>query len=375
MTREVSLYLDGVRFLAALLVFLGHFATQAISGGVFWQIAPLRHDAVIVFFVLSGFVIAHAVGRGETDVRTYIVNRAARIYSVAAPAIAISLGLTAAAQYFDPNFCAWGCSRGPVWAQFGTSMAFVNQVWGVYYFPGANGPFWSLGYEVPYYAAFGLAWFARGIWRTLAPLAVMAAAGPDIAILFPVWFLGVGIYRAGTFGLSQTAGWALFLVSLSVWTSLALWTLTTDAWILDFPIAGLARERLPADYATALVFAANVVGFRVVGHRFAALVRRVEIPVRWLAARTFTLYLLHFPIMKCLSAFLPWGIETTATRLTTFCGTLLAVAVAAQCFELNKQPWRQFFHRCADMFGPARQPPDTPPSAPEAPSPPECQHP
>ena len=65
LSRETSLYLDAVRFGAALVVLLGHFAQQDLSGGLFWQVAPFGGDAVIVFFVISGFVIAHATAVKE----------------------------------------------------------------------------------------------------------------------------------------------------------------------------------------------------------------------------------------------------------------------------------------------------------------------
>jgi hypothetical protein len=44
----------------ALVVFMGHLSWKRISGGFLWQFQPLGHDAVMVFFVLSGFVIQYA---------------------------------------------------------------------------------------------------------------------------------------------------------------------------------------------------------------------------------------------------------------------------------------------------------------------------
>lgn len=53
----LSLYLDAVRFLAALVVLLHH------TWPLLFPDFPLPwpgHSAVVVFFVLSGYVIAHA---------------------------------------------------------------------------------------------------------------------------------------------------------------------------------------------------------------------------------------------------------------------------------------------------------------------------
>jgi peptidoglycan/LPS O-acetylase OafA/YrhL len=53
-TPALSLYLDALRFGAALTVFLSHYGTGRISGGLFWHLADYGRSAVLVFFVLSG---------------------------------------------------------------------------------------------------------------------------------------------------------------------------------------------------------------------------------------------------------------------------------------------------------------------------------
>lgn len=64
MTRGFSIYLDAIRFLAALLVLFSHLAYPRYSGGdLGWMRRfNLGSDAAIVFFVLSGLVIAHTTG-------------------------------------------------------------------------------------------------------------------------------------------------------------------------------------------------------------------------------------------------------------------------------------------------------------------------
>ena len=60
MQRTTSVYLDLLRFLAAAVVFAGHAYPQRLTGGVpaLWRFWSFGNDAVMVFFVLSGFVIA-----------------------------------------------------------------------------------------------------------------------------------------------------------------------------------------------------------------------------------------------------------------------------------------------------------------------------
>ena len=57
---RLSVYLDLMRAIAAFVVLLSHFAYPRFTDGAFLVIRDLNlgSDAVVVFFVLSGFVIA-----------------------------------------------------------------------------------------------------------------------------------------------------------------------------------------------------------------------------------------------------------------------------------------------------------------------------
>jgi peptidoglycan/LPS O-acetylase OafA/YrhL len=81
MTKALSLYLDGLRFVAAFTVFLAHYSIQRISGGFFWPSFAYGHTAVLVFFVLSGFVIAWVTETREHGLEDYVLSRAARLAS------------------------------------------------------------------------------------------------------------------------------------------------------------------------------------------------------------------------------------------------------------------------------------------------------
>ena len=64
MKPSVSAYLDILRILAALTVFMAHFSYDRF-GNIFMVFRPYAHQAVIVFFVLSGYVIAYVVNEQE----------------------------------------------------------------------------------------------------------------------------------------------------------------------------------------------------------------------------------------------------------------------------------------------------------------------
>jgi peptidoglycan/LPS O-acetylase OafA/YrhL len=88
MTSVLSLYLDALRFGAAFTVFLSHFGR--FSAGMFSQMEPYGGTAVMVFLVLSGFVIAWVTKTRERTVDEYALSRLARLYSVILPAVIVN---------------------------------------------------------------------------------------------------------------------------------------------------------------------------------------------------------------------------------------------------------------------------------------------
>ena len=77
--QVTSIYLDFFRLFAALLVFFYHASAERLNGQSLIGIASFGHDAIIVFFVLSGFVIAYITDCKSTDIGGFIKNRLARL--------------------------------------------------------------------------------------------------------------------------------------------------------------------------------------------------------------------------------------------------------------------------------------------------------
>jgi peptidoglycan/LPS O-acetylase OafA/YrhL len=108
MGEGLSLHLDIVRVSAALVVVIGHSFGKDISGG--WiKIPVVGPDAVMVFFVLSGFVIAFTVEKKDATIGHYICSRLARLWSVLVPALALTIILDYLGMYLFPVFYHnWG---------------------------------------------------------------------------------------------------------------------------------------------------------------------------------------------------------------------------------------------------------------------------
>lgn len=108
------------------MVFISH--VPGFSGGLFWQLAGFGHEAVVVFFVLSGFVISFVVYDKNESALKYISSRLTRIYSVAIPAIILTLllyyiGMEINKSAFDSLNERM---RDPIWTVL-SALFFINQ--------------------------------------------------------------------------------------------------------------------------------------------------------------------------------------------------------------------------------------------------------
>jgi peptidoglycan/LPS O-acetylase OafA/YrhL len=340
---EVSIYLDLMRFVAALAVFVSHFGLQRLSGGFLWQLGVYGHEAVTVFFVLSGFVIAYTAATRETSSRSYVVSRMARLYSVVVPAVLLTPLLDAIGSTLQPALytMAWGYAQDLSFWRFFSALTFTNQVWTLNVLQGSNASYWSMGYEVPYYVLFGLATYVPGRWRWPAVLLAAAIYGPSILSALPTWLLGVATWRLSRRQLlSPRGGVMLFAAAALTW---ALYELV--AWKVGRPLlAGnswFRRRELIQDTIVGLSFAGTLLGLCAAAGPLGRGLLRWQTPIRWLAGATFTLYLLHEPVAQCLLALMPWQPADPRSRLGVFLGTLVVIFMLAAVTERRKDAWRR----------------------------------
>lgn len=340
--RHLSLYMDALRFGAAAVVFLGHYGTRRISGGLTFRFVPLGPAAVDVFFVLSGFVIAHVAATREGGM-DFATRRAARILSVVVPALVLTAVLDAIGMAANPELYALAPGFDPSHplAGYAASLLFLNEIWFRAAMPGTNLPFWSLGFEVWYYVLFGLAWFARGLGRWVGVSFVLLLVGPKAILLLPVWLFGVAARRlcAGP-APSRAVAWALAASPLVF----LLWTSGLKPEWEPYHVFNWADPALPQagkDIAIGLVVALHLVGVRWIGHTLPTLPDWAAGSVRWLAGCTFGVYLLHYPLIHCLAAILPWAPGTWPSRAIIGIGAPVAVLLLARAIERQKEAWRQ----------------------------------
>lgn len=322
-----------MRFGAALLVAVGHGVQLHFYTGDFPFGVRMQHYCVTVFFVLSGLVISTSVLGGRSSLPRYAVARIARILPVAIPALVFA----ALAAYVLVGPMPVQIDNSPedplLFAErFLPPLAFVS-AWPGMPAPVWNPPYWSLCYEVWYYAIFALAVFLRGWGRLVAVALACWTAGGAILLLMPVWLLGVSLTHSpllrrvsasvGTvfLCLGLWAGWSLFEVDRDV-----LNPLLRELWGSDPKWSAWAI----ADFGMGLAMCLALVGLRPIAERLEGPILKLEGVARWLAGFSFTLYLFHWPLIQLLRS---WGIEA-GNSVVGFVGLLALVVALCALFSV-----------------------------------------
>jgi peptidoglycan/LPS O-acetylase OafA/YrhL len=166
--------LNLLRGLAALAVVLFH--ASPIFGR---QMAPSGYLAVDLFFILSGFVIAHVYDprfAAGLTARSFILARMARFWPLFALGTVIGTGWTLLENVVSPPAAL---SISETLGISALSLLYIPRITGADLFP-LNVPAWSLFFELIVNAAFAI-FFAASRTRWL--LGVIAVAGAVVASL------------------------------------------------------------------------------------------------------------------------------------------------------------------------------------------------
>lgn len=312
-------FLDLSRWVAAAVVCWGHLrnplfvgygdlqpSQQTLSIKAWFFVTGFHAEAVTVFFVLSGFLVG-GMGlakrsAGRLDLRQYAIDRATRLYVAFFPALLLGATLDVFGSHFAPTAGLYDLTH-PILASKVAPPSFVAtmslEVFGAnalmlqhFFTPtfGSNHPLWTISAEFWFYTVFGLALLvadqsAKRGRRAAAGVAAVVATlllGPEFLLLFGLWTVGV----AAAYAPSRTEQkWA------------ALCTLFTILVITRFSQSLLDRDhtlRAIKDYTVAISFAWLLVSMR--GSRSSFLTRMLRLNRR-LASFSFSLYLIHFPLM------------------------------------------------------------------------------
>ncbi|WP_374951405.1 acyltransferase family protein [Mucilaginibacter sp.] len=145
MSKHLNINLEALRGYAALFVVFGHLGALGLTFNPSYKptavivLAPSSHLFLLVFFVLSGYVIAASNSEMYTlrQISTYLYKRFIRIYPIYVIALIITLLISSTHYTGDRifwNFALLQCLVVPQFLE--------------------NGPAWSLHFEVLFYLLF-----------------------------------------------------------------------------------------------------------------------------------------------------------------------------------------------------------------------------
>ena len=219
LNRHTYVWLDLIRGAAAMEVFLGHLRTLVFKnywvGGhgtiknLFYFLTGFSHEAVVIFFVLSGFFISDAILRskekGNFSFLNYGIDRLSRLWIVLIPGLFLTLLIDfIGLHYFGSSPAYLGTipytGNINVLDRF-TLVNFIGNIFflqTIYVSPfGSNSPLWSLSYEFWYYILFPLILFIfwkEGMRKKIFVLLLLAAVvifiRTQVALYFSIWLIG-----------------------------------------------------------------------------------------------------------------------------------------------------------------------------------------
>jgi len=342
MNKYFSVYLDALRFFSAAFVVFFHIkGSQLISPELGRLIPDNGHDFVMVFFVLSGYLIAYSVDRKKAaGYKEYFLDRSSRIYSVAIPVLFLCWVLSLFHGNLDPAGDFSTAFERP-FLTFISNVLFLSHAWDSVYLLFWNSPYWSLSYEVVYYALFGVFVFLRSPSRWVILVLLALAIGPKVLLLLPCWLAGVLAYHYRDAWRPSRSS-ALFLGFLAPPLVLVLLHfLHFGTWTREFLSSTLGdhysslvwSKNFLIDYVTATLVAFNLFAVRHLDLHF---LEGVSVFVKRGADISYSLYLAHMPVLYALVFFFGEQRQTVGVFLVTLISTFGFCWGVAQVTEAKR---------------------------------------
>jgi peptidoglycan/LPS O-acetylase OafA/YrhL len=327
--------LDGLRGVAALAVLLHHLLfllpgvsdlalepgtplPEAGTGLWYWAatpgLAPLGLLAVYVFFVLSGMVVTLPALRPGFDWLAYYPRRFVRLMLPVVASLVLAWVLMLIAASLPPAEAQSG------WAAYSSSSTDPRLVISgaelLYGDPRLNNVLWSLRWELLFSLALPLyvivavlvrRWWVLAIGGCLVIVSLSHVIGGPVWLYLPIFLIGATLAVV----LPKLVEWAdglprPALVAVAVSALLVVVLLLTArgkilSWLPPGTVFDAISQALPVVVATIVVLVAALL--RPAGKVLSTA------PVRWLGRVSFSLYLVHVPVILLVDILLnslPW---------------------------------------------------------------------
>jgi peptidoglycan/LPS O-acetylase OafA/YrhL len=186
------LALDTLRGVAILMVIFGHYLPdRLVFGGLAHQVSSLGRGGVMLFFLLSGYLIFRNVER--QDAVTFLSRRLFKIF----PAYSINVALIFALGYLSTDHTSLNLKL------LLANLFMVQDVFGQEML---NGVYWTLLIEIKFYVFITLQYLVLRDRGTIAIMVAVIAVNSVIwwtrgyasllLTFFPTFYVGIQIYRA-----------------------------------------------------------------------------------------------------------------------------------------------------------------------------------
>lgn len=321
-----NLWLDIIRGMSALAVCLSHLRNvllvdygALVEPGILlkalYAITSFGHQAVMVFFVLSGYFVGGGVLRAGVKFmwRDYLSSRLMRLWVVLIPCLVLTWCIDQIVNSYAPlalsgsNFNIW--HSGPKPGEYSASVpAFFGNVFFLQTILspvfGSNGPLWSLANEFWYYMLFPLIVFTLGIAGAGKPLfrsltfvltALLLWWLPyNILDGFVIWMMGVVIYVVQPWFRSLKPALRTFLIGLG---------LLFFALALGYSKSSQLIERFAINPDLLIGLAFSILCLAMTSRPFPE--KRFPVVAflsRSLSEMSYSLYISHFPLVILISS-------------------------------------------------------------------------
>ena len=324
-------WLDLTRFIAALMVVCSHArGALFVEYGLlpeeqqnnpiifgFYFISRLGHEAVLAFFVLSGFLVGGKViqrlEKGTFDIKSYTIDRVARIML---PLIGTLLLIAVI------NFIV-GESNNAITLLgnlFSLQGIFVNS---------ATAPLWSLAYEVWFYVLMGAIAFlilqkshpSYNIISCLIIICVFMIFTKLKAIYLFVWILGS---FSVLFTLRKKIYYLIFSILLMV-LSIILLQMTSESRSVGLPLLNYLPSR-DVIYLLFTLFMSIMIKQLIMFQPQRKFAIKIDKIGTYLAKFSYTLYLTHVPVLHLLSGLFKFS-KSKSVNIISLAYFLLAIFI------------------------------------------------
>lgn len=296
-TKQHFYWLDALRFIAAFMVLLSHTRNtffpafgdlpadqQNIFSMALTMFCRMGHEAVIIFFVLSGFLVGgrgwERIQNGTMNVSSYAIDRFSRIYP---PLLAAILFYFVTSCVIPGTPFSWATAIGNLLNLQGICCKSLVS------------PFWSLSYEVWFYVILGaLAFMLKATKDWTKRIGIILLVGATSVFVLGlkmhyllIWFMGAVAYIVRP---QKKNKFVLIASLVGFLASVVYYQFSKDTRSLEMAIEETNKEYLEVLMSLmACLFIQQAILFEPQNR----ITRKIEKSIGSMAKFSYTLYLSH----------------------------------------------------------------------------------